>query len=335
MKRDYFIINNGRLSRERNTLFFEKYGEDGVSKGRKPIPIETVNTLYCFGENDYNSKFFNFLSENGIVLHQFNYYGYYSGSFYPREKLVAGELLVRQVTAYLDDAVRIELARHFIEAAAFHILGNLHDQSVNAPAIRSQIRAVEKLKERIDSCANVAKLMAIEAMIRKTYYECWDEFLNWDEPFEKRSKQPPQNSLNALISFGNSLLYTTVLAEIYQTQLNPTISYLHEPGVRRYSLSLDLAEIFKPVLVDPLIFRLINKKMLKLDDFDCKLKFCYLNDNGRKIFLQEWDATLQRTIKHRQLNRSVSYRRLIRLELYKLMKHLMGEKEYKPFHKWW
>ena len=334
MKRDYYIINNGRLSRKDNTLFFEKYGEDGGIAGKKPIPVETVQTLYCFGENDYNSKFFNFLSEHGIVLHQFNYYGYYSGSFYPREKLVAGELLVRQVTAYQDDSVRLELAQKFIEAAAFHILANLKE-NIERPGIASRIKEIEKLKARISTVDSVNRLMAIEAQIRRIYYECWGLLLDWDEPFEKRSKRPPQNSLNALISFGNSLLYTVVLAEIYQTQLNPTISYLHEPGVRRYSLSLDIAEIFKPFFVDKLIFRLIRKKMIKLNDFDRELKFCYLAEDGRKLFLKEWDTMLNRTVKHRQLNRSVSYRRLIRLELYKLIKYLTGEKDYKPFHVWW
>ncbi|MBU4445852.1 type I-B CRISPR-associated endonuclease Cas1b [bacterium] len=333
MKRDYYILNNGRLSRERNTLFFEKYGEDGGVEKKKPIPVETVNTLYCFGENDYNSKFFNFLSQNGIVLHQFNYYGYYSGTFYPREKLVAGELLVRQVLANVDQAVRLDLAQKFIEAAVFHILGNLKDQ--NAAGSQKIIREIENLKNRIEKVQSVTKLMGYEAQIRRLYYSGWDHFLNWDEPFEKRTKQPPQNSLNALISFGNSLLYTVVLSEIYRTQLNPTISYLHEPGVRRYSLSLDIAEIFKPMLVDRLIFKLIRKRMLKLSDFDRDLNYCYLGEKGRKIFLKEWDDRLQKTIKHRSLNRSVSYRRLIRLELYKLVKHLMGEKQYKPFHKWW
>lgn len=335
MKRDYYILNNGRLSRERNTLFFEKYGDDGRSEGRKPIPVETVNTLYCFGENDYNSKFFNFLSEHGIVLHQFNYYGYYSGSFYPREKLVCGELLVKQVLAYHYPEQRLLLARHFVESAAFQILTNLRDHSGDVKSLKTGIRKIEKLKEQITNISDISKLMAIEAMIRKIYYESWDKFLNWQEPFRRRTRQPPQNSLNALISFGNSLLYTTTLGEIYRTQLNPTISYLHEPSVRRYSLSLDVAEIFKPLIVDTLIFKLVNKQMLKPDNFDRDMNFCYLNEEGRKIFLRNWDETLQRTIKHRQLNRSVSYRRLIRLELYKIIKHLMGEKTYKPFHKWW
>jgi len=332
MKRPYYILNDGRLSRKDNTIFFDKVEKDSGSTFRKPIPVETVDSLYCFGQNDYNSSFFNFLSENGIVLHQFNYYGYYTGSFYPREKLVAGELLIRQVRAYLDTNERLNLARKFIESAFFHFLLNLREHPEH---ISGAIEKIEQLKIGIESALDVNHLMTIEAQGRKIYYETWDFLVNWEELFEKRTKRPPENSLNALISFGNSLLYTTILGEIYHTQLNPTISYLHEPGVRRYSLSLDIAEIFKPFLVDKLIFRLINLKMIKPDNFDRDLNYCYLNEEGRRIFLKEWDERLRVTIKHRQLNRSVSYKQLIRLELYKLIKHLIAEKEYKPLHVWW
>jgi len=152
---------------------------------------------------------------------------------------------------------------------------------------------------------------------------------------EGRSRRPPENMVNALISFGNSLLYSTVLSEIYHTQLNPTISYLHEPFERRYSLALDLSEIFKPILVDRLIFYLVNKRMLKEEDFEQDINYCLLNGQGRKTFLKEYDERLKKTIKHRELNRKVSYRRLIRLEAYKLIKHLLGSKEYKPFVMWW
>jgi len=334
MKRNYYILSNGRLSRKDNTLLFEKYSDGDAKNQKKTIPVETIDTLYCFGENDYNSKFFNFLSQKEIVMHFFNYYGYYSGSFYPRERLIAGEILVRQVSAYLAEDERMFLAMQFIDAAAFHILSNLKNRLPN-DKVAKIIEKIERLKIQITNQIDINKLMSVEAQIRKLYYESWDYFLDWEEAFEKRSKRPPENSLNALISFGNSLLYTTTLGEVYHTQLNPTVSYLHEPGVRRYSLSLDIAEIFKPILVDRLIFRLIHKKMLKLKNFDSKLNFCYLGEKGRKIFLEEWDKLLKRTIKHRSLNRNVSYRRLIRLELYKIVKHLLDEKKYKPFHIWW
>ena len=138
-----------------------------------------------------------------------------------------------------------------------------------------------------------------------------------------------------MISFGNSLVYTTVLSEIYKTQLNPLISFLHEPGERRFSLALDIAEIFKPLLSDRIIFALMNKNMITEKHFDKQMNYCYLSEAGRKIYLQEYDTKLKTTIKHRQLKKSVSYRHLIRLECYKIIKHILGEKEYEPFKIWW
>jgi len=177
--------------------------------------------------------------------------------------------------------------------------------------------------------------MAIEGAIRNTYYKTYDKILPASFRFGVRTKHPPENPLNALISFGNSLMYGTVLTEIYNTQLNPTVSYLHEPSERRFSLSLDIAEIFKPFLVDRVIFKLVNKNMLSDADFVQELNSCLLTEKGRRTFLADWDAKLKTTIKHRELKRNVSYQRLIRLECYKLTKHLLGTKLYKPFVMWW
>jgi len=101
-----------------------------------------------------------------------------------------------------------------------------------------------------------------------------------------RTKQPPNNEVNALISFGNMMCYTLCLDQIYHTQLNPTISFLHEPGYRRYSLALDLAEIFKPILVDRTIFSLLNKKQIQASDFRQELNRCVMKDSARKSFAQ-------------------------------------------------
>jgi len=152
---------------------------------------------------------------------------------------------------------------------------------------------------------------------------------------EGRSKQPPLNEVNALISFGNMMCYTQCLRAIQQTQLNPTISYLHTPGERRFSLALDLAEIFKPMLVDRLIFSMLNRRELKPDDFDAKVNAVVLKEKGKKAFVTGFEQRLSETIQHRSLGKSVSYRYLIRLECYKLVKHLMQIEDYKPFKMWW
>ena len=176
--------------------------------------------------------------------------------------------------------------------------------------------------------------MGIEGNIRICYYEQFDTIINHFE-MEKRSKQPPLNEVNALISFGNMLCYSQCLRAIQQTQLNPTISYLHSPGDRRYSLALDLAEIFKPLLVDRMIFSMLNRRELKADDFDTKINGIVLKEKGKKAFVTNFENRLNETIQHRSLNKSVSYRYLIRLECYKLVKHLMQIEEYKPFKMWW
>ncbi|MPN27154.1 CRISPR-associated endonuclease Cas1 [bioreactor metagenome] len=131
------------------------------------------------------------------------------------------------------------------------------------------------------------------------------------------------------------MMYTTVLGELYETQLDPTISYLHEPSTKRFSLSLDLAEIFKPLIVDSIIFSLINNNMLKGDDFDIQEGICYLSESGRKKFIKEYEKKLGTTIKHRTLNRSVSYRMFIKLECYKMIKYFIEDEVYKPLKAWW
>lgn len=131
------------------------------------------------------------------------------------------------------------------------------------------------------------------------------------------------------------MCYTMCLRAIHQTQLNPTISYLHTPGERRYSLALDIAEIFKPIIVDRVIFKVLNKKEIQAKHFDKNLNRCVLNNAGKKIFVKAIEDRVMETFLHRRLNRNVSYRHLIKLECYKLAKHLLRLEEYKPFKMYW
>ena len=138
-----------------------------------------------------------------------------------------------------------------------------------------------------------------------------------------------------MISFVNSMIYAKILSEIYHTQLNPTISYLHEPGVRRFSLCLDVSEVFKPLIGDRLIFSLLNRKQITEDSFTKELNFLHLKKEASALIARELEERLKKTIMHKELGRQVSYQYLIRLEAYKLIKHLIGEKEYEGFKIWW
>lgn len=302
---------------------------------RKYIPIENVDSIFCFGEVKFNSRFLNFLSQSNIPLHIFNYYGFYSGSYYPRDYLNSGDLLIRQSEFYIDKEKRLELAKEFVSGAAFNILKNLRYYLNRNVELSIEIQNIEGLIACIESMGDVPSLMGIEGNIRQTYYSCWTKIMNKEIDFERRVKRPPDNMINSLISFGNMIVYTTCLSEIYRTQLNPLIGYLHEPGERRYTLSLDIAEIFKPILTDRIIFKVINQNMISEENFNIKYNCCVMNESAKKTFVKEFDDKLKTVINHRVLGRNVSYRRLIRLECYKLTKHLLGEKKYEAFKIWW
>ncbi len=329
MKRNYYIFTSGRLRRKDNTIYFEN------DAGRKPLPISDIEAIYSFGEMDFNARVCNFLARSNIPLHLFNYYGFYSGSFYPRDYLHSGFLLVNQVSAYKDLRFRLKLASEIVLGASDNILRNLKYYRNRVNGLEEYIASITKYQLDITSVKNINELMAIEGRIRERYYKSWNIFLDLEEPFTKRVRRPPNNMINALVSFGNSLIYASTLGEIYRTQLDPRISFLHEPGQRRFSLSLDISEIFKPVIIDKLIFKLINRSMLSDRDFDKNLKYCYLKDKGKRLFVSEYDNRLAVTINHRTLKRQVSYRRLLRLECYKLIKAVLGDTEYKAFRAWW
>jgi CRISPR-associated protein Cas1 len=324
--RDYYILRGGRLRRQENTIYIES--SDGE---KKAIPINDVQSLFVFGEVDVNTKLLVFLSQYGIPMHVFNYYGYYSGSYYPRERLLSGFLLVRQAEHYLSPEKRLKIAREIASTACDNILANLRYYQRQGRDVTRQIERIGHEKDLMEGVGTISELMGCEGRSREQYYSSFESFLRPGFEFEERSRNPPENMINCLISFGNSLLYGTVLTETYHTQMNPTISYLHEPGERRYSLALDLSEIFKPVIVDKVIFNLVNNRIIKPEHFHEELKGCYLTDSGRRVFLKEYDEKLRTTIKHPKLGRSVSYQRLIRLECYKIVKHLLGEAEFRGY----
>ncbi|PWB86357.1 CRISPR-associated endonuclease Cas1 [Methanobrevibacter woesei] len=321
LRKNYYILSDGILKRKENTLYFVN------NKGKKPIPINKIYSIYAYGQITFSSQVMSLLAKKGIPIHFFNYYGFYNGSYYPRETLLSGDLLVRQAEYYLNQSKRLELAKLFVEGAANNILKVLSYYKIE--------NNVNEILKELTKTNKITEIMNVEGRIMSEYYSKFDEILPEEFKMEGRSRQPPKNMINSLISFGNSMMYSTVLTEIYNTQLNPTISYLHEPFERRFSLSLDLSEIFKPIFVDRLIFYLVNKRMITKKDFNQDLNCCLLNDSGRNKFIKEYNKRLKKTIKHKDLNKKVSYQRLIRLEAYKLKKHILGIKKYNPFVIWW
>lgn len=330
MKKTIYIFSPSTLKRKGNTLCLVK--ADGE---KKYLPASEISSLMIFGETTFNKKLLEFLSSNEITLHIFNYYGYYVGSFYPRSHYNSGFMTLKQCEHYLDPDRRLVLACKFVEGSLKNMLKNVIYYHNRKGDLLSTVKSLEEALHRLKKVDSVEELMAIEGLAREQYYGAFNIIIDNDEyHYEKRERRPPKSRLDTLLSFGNSLLYVTVLGEIYKTHLDPRIGYLHTTNYRKFSLNLDVAEVFKPIMVDRTIFTIINKRMLSSSCFMEELGGIYLNENGRRIFVEQYESKLKQTINYGKRMRA-SYQRIIRLELYKLEKHFIGEKEYEPFVAQW
>ena len=287
-----------------------------------------------FGEVTFNKRLLEFLSSKEVLVHLYNHYGFYIGSFYPRTHYNSGFITLKQCEHYLDYNKRLLLASKFVKGSLKNMLKNLTYYDNRKGGLGLAINFLEKTLTRLNEAKSVEELMALEGQAKEQYYLSFNTILNTEEyRYEKRERRPPRTKLNTLLSFGNSLMYVTVLGEIYKTHLDPRIGFLHSSNDRKFSLNLDIAEIFKPVIVDRVIFTLVNKKMLDSTCYMEEFGGLYLNEKGRKTFVQHYEEKLQQTITIKNIK--ASYRRIIRQELYKLEKHLIGDKEYEPFIAQW
>jgi CRISPR-associated protein Cas1 len=330
MNDNYHIFTDGQLERHNNTVRLVTEEDE-----KKYLPIENAEALFLHGQIDFNTRLVSFLNDRDVAVHVFGWNDYYAGSIMPERGQTSGRTLVEQVRAYDDTERRRPIARKIIQGSIHNMRANVKYYDGRGHEFDDIVTRLEAQSEALDSEMDTNELMGIEATARRAYYSIFDDVLPEGFVFGGRQYNPPNNEVNSLISFGNSLVYTNVVSAIRATALDPAVSFLHEPGERRYSLALDIADLFKPLLADRVIFRLVNRNQLDLDDFEDDLNACLLNERGRKTFSKAFEETLDETIEHPRLNRKVSYQYLLRIEVYKLKKHLLTGEEYVPFERWW
>ena len=321
-----YITSIGELTRKDNSLCFRKNGKNVY------IPIENTKEIYCLNEVSINTKLLDFLAKNHIIVHFFNYYEGYSGSFYPRNQYNSGKLLVKQVESFKND--RVLVAKAIVNGIGKNILEILdYYYKHGKDNVKSSIDWINlEMDSKLQTCKNVNEVMAIEGELWQRFYSEFANILPEDFVMNKRVKRPPDNPINALVSFGNTLLYAKTISAIYRTHLDQKISFLHSPSEGRFSLSLDISEVFKPVLVYKTIFELVNHKKLQVNKhFDKTVNYCLLNEKGREIFIKSFEERLESKFTHPKLKRKVTYRTAIKLDCYKLIKFILEDQEFIPF----
>lgn len=321
-----YIFSMGELKRKDNSIMFKN------EKGNFYIPIQDTRELYCMNEVSFNTKFLDFIAKAGITLHLFNYHENYSGTFYPKEQYVSGNLTVKQSICFLER--RLEIAKAIVQGIAFNIHEVLyHYFRHGKKELKEYLDWIkEDVPKFLSKNITIEQILFIEGQVWSRFYDSFKHFLPDDFIINKRVKRPPDNPINALISFGNTILYTKTISSIYQTHLNQTISFLHSPREGRFSLSLDLCEVFKPIIVFKTIFDLVGKKRLQVSKhFDKSLNYALLNDAGKKIFIDAFETRINETFMHKKLKRKVSYKHCLKLDGYKLIKFIVENKDFKPF----
>jgi CRISP-associated protein Cas1 len=305
------------------------------SGDKKYIPVESIDSVFSFGAVYFNSRFMYFLSQHQIPMHIFTYQGSYTGSYLPAGNGSSGATLIQQLHHYRSAPKRLALAKQFVAGAISNALANLKYYHSRGSHIHDQIEQIEDILSYVQDAVTIEELMGLEGAAKKVYYSTWRHIFVYPVDFFRRVKNPPDNLINSLISYGNMIVYSICLNEIYHSRLYPEIGYLHQPGENRNSLSFDIAEIFKPLITDRVIFTVINKHSITDSDAILKNRKCMIKKGAKQAFVGALEDKLMSKIRIDGKDIRYTYRRLIREECHKLLKHLHDDEKYAPYISKW
>lgn len=326
---NYHLINNGILTKKDFSILF-----DG-SEGKKYIPVETTDALYVYSNVIITGKFYEFLNNTGINLCFIDKYGEKVGSFTPQNNKRSIKTELKQLRVYDSEDDRLDLARKIEMASISNIRANLRYYSRRKTNLTRQIKDYVDMMsvyiKQMNESKSISELMLIEARARQNYYQSFNVIMdNPDFVFEKRTRRPPQDPINAMISFGNTLLYQRIANEINRTSLDIRIGIVHAAGSRSESLNLDLADLFKPILVDRTIFTLVNRNELDRSDFiEVEDDGIYLSKSGKKTFIKEFENKIFQKVNIDGESRTYDY--IIKREIQNLKKYYEMQEKYKPY----
>ncbi len=321
------ILSDGILRQRDFSLMFES------DNSSTDIPVNTTNVINIYSDVVFDTGFLKKAMNKGITVNVFARNNKLVGSFCPNSPLKSSRVTHEQLMAYHDPLHRLELARAFVLGSIHNLRLNIRYYNKQEPAAlyNTALRKIDKLYKEIKLCESYDDLLILEAQVRREYYACFDSFIGAEGfAFERRTRRPPHNEINAMLSFGNTVLYNLLATELYRSPLDVRLGFLHATGRRFESLNLDIAEIFKPLVVDRVVFSLVNRKMIRPEHFrQEKDGGVYLTGEGVRVFLQAVYDKLDTvvTVKDKKMN----YNRIIAEEVQKLVRHFRNNEKYIPF----
>lgn len=277
------------------------------------FPIEKLDTVNVFGGVNFTTPFITRANDYGIVLNYFSENGKYRGSFVPEKNTIAE---VRRAQYDLSTSDELDIARSMIAAKV---------RNARTLLSRKGVRGTEVLKDlgiRAEEATTNDDLRGTEGEAAERYFSRLDETLVDGWTFEKRTKRPPEDHINSLLSLTYVMMKNEVLSALRQYNLDPFLGVLHADRHGRPSLALDLQEEFRPAFCDAFVTRLINRGTITHDDFNRDNR---LSDDTFQTYLSKFDQYMKEEFTHPYFEYTVSRRKAIRQQAILLRKAITGE----------
>lgn len=312
---------------------------DDKVKGRFPIHI--LEQIVCFNYNGASPSVVQLCNENDVSLAYISPSGYYMGRFVGKTN---GNVLLRREQYRIADSEErsLPLVKNILLSKVTNSRKILRraisdsPESIDLSHFTDSIGYLTTSIDNILSATSIDSLRGYEGDSARTYFSCFNSLILKQQEefvFTGRSKRPPLDRVNALLSFGYSLLSNEVQSALEVVGLDSFVGFLHIDRPGRPSLALDLMEELRAYLVDRFVLRLINLKSVTSRDFEVKEnKAVLLNENGRKKFISHWQERKQETISHPFLDESIQKGLLPYAQAQLLARTIRGDIcEYPPF----
>lgn len=299
-------IDGGRI------VVYDVNGEQGELG---TFPSEKVDTINVFGGVNFSTPFVATANEHGIVLNYFTETGTYRGSFVPERNTIAE---VRRAQYALLDEMELAIATAMIRAKIRNARTLLSRKGVHGTDMLAD------LCERAETTQSKDDLRGVEGEAAERYFDRLDETLIEGWTFETRSKRPPEDHINSLLSLTYVMMKNEVLSALRCYNLDPFLGVLHADRHGRPSLALDLQEEFRPLFCDAFVLRLVNRGTITHDHFR---ENNHLADDAFQTYLDKFDEYMDETLTHPYFEYQVSRRKAIHQQAILLRKAITDELE--------
>lgn len=271
------------------------------------IPLRSLESIISFSYKGASPALMGKCSELGVGLSFFSPRGWYYCSILGEKN--RNVLLRREQFRFADDeSEALPFARSFIIGKIYNCRWVLertkrdHALRVNSERIAAQSEKLRQSLANVRNCTSIDELRGVEGLAAKDYFFTFDDLILRDKDdffFQQRSRRPPLDRANALLSFVYSLLTSDCIAALQGVGLDPYVGFLHTDRPGRASLALDLVEEFRPAIADRFVLTLINTGVIKPSQFEVRENGgVFLSEGGRKTVLAAWQKRKQETITH-------------------------------------